>query len=120
MELQFCFGRFAVREERLASEGRLKYRGTACIRLEFLHFPWNEPREPNQKNLKKCCEKGQCDRLMQNHIPAVIDVLQASKVEAERLLTNTKNPHPELRFPAGDTDFWQRERSYHRRKDGGR
>ena len=100
---------FADREERLATEGRLKYRGTARIGLEVLHFKWNEPREPNEKSLEKlknCFEKGQCDRLTRNHIPAVIDqshlddVLQASKVSAERLLTNT-DPHPELKFPAG-------------------
>lgn len=102
--------RFADREERLATEGRLKYRGTARIGLEILHFPWSEPREPNQKSLeklKKCFEKGQCDRLTQNHIPAVIDqsqlddVLDASQVSAARLLTNTDSPRPELRFPAG-------------------
>lgn len=99
----------ADREERLATEGRLKYRGTARIGLEVLHFTWNEPREPNEKSLKKlkrCFEKGQCDRLTRNHIPAVIsqsqldDTLRASNVPAERLLINT-DPHPELKFPAG-------------------
>jgi hypothetical protein len=53
--------RFVDREKRLAREGRLKYRGIARIRLKVLYFPWNEPREPNQKSLKrlkKCFEKG--------------------------------------------------------------
>ena len=89
--------RFADREERLATEGREKYRGTARIRLEVLHFPRGEPRELDRKNiekLKKCFEKGQCDRVTRNHIPAVIDqsqlaeVLRDSSVSAERLLNN--------------------------------
>ena len=48
----------------MATEGRLKYRGTARVGLESLHFTWNELREPNQKSLdklRKCFEKGQCD-----------------------------------------------------------
>ncbi|ELR03573.1 hypothetical protein GMDG_06231 [Pseudogymnoascus destructans 20631-21] len=102
--------RYACREERLATEGRLKYRGTARVGLEVLHFTWNEPREPNQKSLdklKKCFEKGQCDRVSRNHIPVVIDqsqlddVLHASQVSAEMLLTNGTDPHPELQFPSG-------------------
>jgi hypothetical protein len=45
--------RFADREERLAAEGREKYLGTARIRLEVLHFPWNQPRELNQEALDR-------------------------------------------------------------------
>ena len=36
---------FVDREEMLAAKGREKYRGTARIRLEVLHFPRNKPRE---------------------------------------------------------------------------
>ncbi|KAH6703055.1 hypothetical protein BKA61DRAFT_660971 [Leptodontidium sp. MPI-SDFR-AT-0119] len=102
--------RFADREERLATEGREKYRGTARIRLEALHFPRGEPWELDRKNiekLKKCFEKGQCDRVTRNHIPAVIDqsqltqALNDSSVSAERLLNNHDSPHPTLKFPAG-------------------
>ncbi len=42
-------------------QGAGSSRGTARVGLEVLHFTWNEPREPNQKNLdklKKCFEKG--------------------------------------------------------------
>ncbi|KAH7330033.1 hypothetical protein BKA65DRAFT_404486, partial [Rhexocercosporidium sp. MPI-PUGE-AT-0058] len=101
--------RFADREERLATEGREKYQGTARIRLEVLHFPQNEPRELDQKNverLKGYFEKGQCHRVGRNHIPAVIDqaqlseALRDSKVSAKTLLNNT-DPHPELKFPVG-------------------
>jgi hypothetical protein len=106
--------RFADREERLAAKGREKYRGTACIRLEVLHFPQNEPRDLDQKNLedlKECFEKGQCDQVMRNHIPAVTDqsqldeVLQDSKISAKRLLNNT-DPHPELKFPVVSQLHW--------------
>lgn len=102
--------RFADREERLATEGREKYRGTARIGLEVLHFPRGEPRELDRKNiekLKRCFEKGQCDRVTRNHIPAVIDqsqlaeVLRDSNVSAEMLLNNDDSPHPTLKFPAG-------------------
>lgn len=101
--------RFADREERLAAEGREKYRGTARIKLEVLHFRRNEPRELDQENLerlKECFKKGQCDRVLRNHLPAVIDqsqldkALRDSKVSAKTLLSNT-DPHPHLEFPAG-------------------
>ena len=101
--------RFADREERLATEGREKYQGTARIKLEVLHFPQNEPRELDRKNverLKGYFKKGQCHRVGRNHIPAVIDqsqlseVLRDSNVSVKTLLSNT-DPHPMLRFPAG-------------------
>ncbi|KAH6675939.1 hypothetical protein B0J14DRAFT_375132 [Halenospora varia] len=106
---QMPSSRFANREERLAAEGREKYRGTARISLEVLHFPRNEPWELDQENierLKKCFEKGQCDRVLRNHIPAVIDqsqldaTLRDSNVSAKRLLNN-QDPHPLLEFPVG-------------------
>ena len=102
--------RFADREEKLAAEGRGKYKGTARVPLEVLHFPWAQPREPNQKSvdtLKRCFEKGQCDRVTRNHVPAVIDqsdldeVLRSSNASAKRLLNNEGSPHPKLTFPAG-------------------
>ncbi|PVH68124.1 hypothetical protein DL98DRAFT_475067, partial [Cadophora sp. DSE1049] len=101
--------RFADREERLATEGREKYQGTARIRLDVLHFPQNEPRELDQKNLERLkgyFKNGQCHRAERNHIPAVIDqaqlseVLRDSKVSAKTLLNNT-DPHPMLKFPVG-------------------
>ncbi|KAG9241126.1 hypothetical protein BJ878DRAFT_558879 [Calycina marina] len=101
--------RFADREERLATEGREKYQGTARIKLEVLHFPQNEPRELDRKNverLKGYFKKGQCHRVGRNHIPAVIDqsqlseVLRDSNVSVKTLLSNT-DPHAMLRFPAG-------------------
>ncbi|KAH6672612.1 hypothetical protein B0J14DRAFT_77575 [Halenospora varia] len=103
--------RFADREERLAAEGREKYRGTARIMLEVLYFPRNEPRELDQKNLeslKRCFRKGQCDRVIRNHPPVVIDqsqldeALQDSKVSAKRLLNNTR-PSPQARIPSRNT-----------------
>jgi len=102
--------RYADREGRLAAEGREKYRGTARIALDVLYFPWDQPREASQKSLnklKECFQKGQCDRVTRNHIPAVIDqsdlheVLRCSNISAKRLLNNEGGPHPELTFPVG-------------------
>ena len=100
---------FADQEEKLATEGRQKYRGTARIWLEALHFPRDESRHLDLKKverLKACFKNGQCDRILRNHIPAVIDqpqldtVLRDSSVSAENLLSN-KDPHPFLKFPQG-------------------
>jgi hypothetical protein len=103
--------RFLDQEKRLAAERQIKYKGTARIRLEVLHFQWNEPRELNQKNLerlKKCFQTEGCHRLeWENHIPAIIDESQlddamvASDISAERLLSNLSDDYPELKFPAG-------------------
>jgi hypothetical protein len=118
---------FVDREERLATEGREKYQGTARIRLEVLHFPQNKPRELNQKNLERLkgyFEKGQIDRVERNHILAVIDqsqlseALRDSKVSAQTLLNNT-GPYPVLKSQSepnsntstGDTVLKQHGRS---------
>jgi hypothetical protein len=102
--------RFLDQERRLAVERRIKYKGTARIRLDVLHFQWNEPRELNQKNLerlKKCFRTEGCRRLeLENHIPATIkesqldEVIVASGISADALLSNLNNDYPELKFPA--------------------
>jgi hypothetical protein len=101
--------RLLDQERRLAVERRIKYKGTARIRLDVLHFQWNEPRELNQKNLerlKKCFRTEGCRRLeLENHIPATIkesqldEVIVASGISADALLSNL-NDYPELKFPA--------------------
>jgi hypothetical protein len=98
--------RFSEQELRLEAERCVKYRGTACVRLEVLHF---EPRELSRKNVKRLKEVFQRDKIRRleprNHIPAVVDqsdldnAIQASEISAESLLTNPDNDPPMLRFP---------------------
>jgi hypothetical protein len=100
---------FSVQELRLQAERYIKYKGTARVRLEYLHFEWNEPRELNRKNverLKKIFRTENIRRLEPgNHIPAVVDqtdldaAIQASELSAENLLGNPDNDPPVLRFP---------------------
>jgi hypothetical protein len=90
--------RISLQDQDLATERRLKYRGTATIRLETLHFPCDAARELNRKNverLKKCFRTEGCRRLeLENHIPATInesrlqEALTASGVGASELMTN--------------------------------
>ena len=62
---------------RLEAERRVKYRGTACIKLEALHFQRGESRELDKGHveyLKQCFKKEGCRPLeVSHHIPAVID-----------------------------------------------
>lgn len=98
---------FLEYEKRLAEERTSKYRGTASIRLETLHFPSKDVRELDEKNVDRLIElfqkEGGCRRLEpQNHIPALVNpqqleaALQASGVSTERLLADS---YPELNFP---------------------
>ncbi|KAH9204899.1 hypothetical protein DL95DRAFT_106948 [Leptodontidium sp. 2 PMI_412] len=73
---------FSERELRLEAERNVKYRGTARVRLEALHFQWNEPRELSRKNVERLKEifggdKRSCENIRlldpRNHIPAVIE-----------------------------------------------
>ena len=103
--------RISDQDQRLAAERRSKYRGTAKIRLEFLHFPGNEPRDLNRKNverLKGCFRTEGCRRLeLENHIPAIIDesqlrdALRASAVSANELLSQLNEGNIELKFATG-------------------
>lgn len=103
------------RELRLEAERNVKYRGTARVRLDTLHFQWNEPRELSRKNVERLKEifggdKGCCENVRRldprNHIPAVIEqsdldtAILTSKVSLEGLLSNPDNP-PVLKFAAG-------------------
>jgi len=63
-------------ELRVQAEKKVKFKGTACIRLEWLHFPGNQPRELKRKNVERLKSNFQkkCDRLpIKNHIPALIE-----------------------------------------------
>jgi len=91
---------------RLDAEKRVKYKGTARIKLKWLHFQWDEPRELDTKNVErlKSTFSKDCRRLdIHNHVPAVINqkdldtALNESGISAENLLGNS---YPELVFPA--------------------
>ncbi|ETN44455.1 uncharacterized protein HMPREF1541_10636 [Cyphellophora europaea CBS 101466] len=101
---------FFEQERRLQAERYIKYRGTARVRLEHMHFEWNETRELNRKNVQRLREVFRTENVRRleprNHIPAVVDqaeldsALQLSKCSAETLLSNTNAEPPELKFPA--------------------
>jgi len=102
--------RYQKEELRLEAEKRVKYKGTARIKLEWLHFRWNEPRELDSKNVERLKSnfRRDCRRLdIHNHIPALINqqdlnaATQASEVSAQSLLSNPQGGYPELNFPTG-------------------
>jgi hypothetical protein len=101
--------RFLEQERRQEAERSIKYRGTASIKLDVLHFPCEESREPDENNVERLRNlfrgEGGCRRLdLRNHIPAVISqpqleaVIEASKTSAERLLEDGRDDYPELDF----------------------
>jgi hypothetical protein len=60
-------------ETALEAERRIKFTGTARIKLEYLDFLSNGPRE-NVERLKSCFQREGCYRLeRQYHVPAVIN-----------------------------------------------
>ena len=69
--------RFSEQELRLEAERCVKYRGTARVRLEVLHFQWNEPRELNRKNVERLKEIFRIENVRRleprNYIPAIVD-----------------------------------------------
>ena len=97
-------------ESKIEGEKRIKYKGTARIRLKWLHFQWNQPRELDSKNVErlKADFRKDCRRLEEsNHIPAVINQpsLDAAEVRsgvsARQLGKYLQGRYPELVFPAG-------------------
>jgi len=104
--------RFLEEERRQEAERGIKYRGTASIKLDVLHFPREESREPDKKNVERLRDlfrgEGGCRRLdLRNHIPAVISqarleaAIVASGTSAARLLEDARDSYPELDFPPG-------------------
>ena len=69
--------RQSQQELRLQAERYIKYRGTARVRLEYLHFEWDEPRELNRKNVERLKEIFRIENVRRleprNHIPALVD-----------------------------------------------
>lgn len=97
-------------EFRLETQKKVKYKGTARIKLEWLHFHEIELRDLDIKNVErlKSVFRKECRRLdINHHIPALIDQQQldasilASGVLPATLLSYPPNSYPELVFPAG-------------------
>jgi len=97
-------------ELRFEAEKKEKYKGTACIRLEWLHFGSAEARELDIKNVDRLKQnfRKDCDRLnAKNHILAVISkrdldtAIQISGITEEALLTDAQSSYPELAFWVG-------------------
>ena len=94
-------------EVRLEAEKRLKFKGTARIRLEQLHFPWNDAKEINEKNvdqLKKIFQKHGCRKVeMRHRVPALIDLdaaIAAAGISPRTLVSPpSADAYPELVFP---------------------
>jgi hypothetical protein len=66
------YSMYSERQQALAEEKRVKYRGSASVKLEVLHFHC-EPDPQNIQRLKKLFKKSGCDRAdVRNHVPVII------------------------------------------------
>jgi hypothetical protein len=95
--LEMRRARFLEQKRRQEAERSIKYRGTARIKLDALHFLCEESREPD-KNIVERLKilfhgEGGCRRLdLRNHIPAFISqpqleaAIEAIEISTERLL----------------------------------
>ena len=99
--------RIEEQDRQLEAERRVKYRGTARIGLEWLHFHSEKRRELDRRNVErlKTIIRKDCRRLdVHNHIQALVEqehldvALRISRVERGDLLSH---PPPELVFPPG-------------------
>ena len=97
-------------EENLERERRIKYKGSARIRLEHFDFSKDEPGVLDKsvvKNLVSIFEgKGCLHQDSRYHVPAVIDreqldlAIHSSGISSGLLLGNVQTEAPELRFPS--------------------
>ena len=96
----------------LEADKKIKYRGTARIRLQWLYFQSNELRKIDIENIKRLKVNlvKDCRRInIRNHVPAIInqsdldDAIIASGLTSATLLSdsNERDYYLELKFPAG-------------------
>jgi hypothetical protein len=45
--------RFLKQKRKFATERSIKYRGSASIKIEILHFPYEKSRKPNKKEIER-------------------------------------------------------------------
>ncbi|PYH76418.1 hypothetical protein BO82DRAFT_426169 [Aspergillus uvarum CBS 121591] len=103
---------FTEEEVRLARERRLKYLGTAKVKLNQIQFDPPLPRDLDPKNVSRLREifrKNRCRRLdVDNHVPAVVSrhnldvALRKANISALSQLTNNRDQLPLLDFPTGE------------------
>lgn len=96
--------RSTEQECKLRAERSVKYQGTVRVRLEHLHFEWNEPRELSRKNVERLKEVFRIETVrrleLRNHIPALIDevdldtAIQVSELAADALLSHPNGGPP--------------------------
>lgn len=89
----------------------LVHLGTARVEFHFLHFPWDELRSCDKKNverLRTIFKTEECLRdAAKNFIPALVNrqqldaALEKSNISAELLLDNQGGSVPKLLFPVG-------------------
>ena len=94
-------------ELQLKAKKRRKYQDIARIQLQWLHFLWNEPDEPDMKNverLKQMITQNCCWFNARNHIFKIINendfnnVIQISESFIETLFNSVSNDYPKLVF----------------------
>jgi hypothetical protein len=103
---------FIEREQKIAAERLLQWKGSAQVKIALLRFPGNNEKSrevdvQHTKKLTKLLESENEQNIWQfrNRIPAVVDqhqleeALAASGISAERLM-DTRDC-PELDFPTG-------------------
>jgi hypothetical protein len=102
---------FLKQKRKLARKKKnIKYKETANIKNEALHFLYEKLKKPDKKNIEKLKklfrEQGAVNRLnLRNHILATIDrqilvnILKASEIFAENILTDLRNDYSKLDFP---------------------
>ncbi len=98
-------------EESLQREKRIKYKGSARIRLEHIDFSKDEPEVLDKfivKNLISIFEEKDCfQQDSRHHVLVVIDreqlnlALHTSEISFNLLLGNAQTEWPELRFSFG-------------------
>jgi hypothetical protein len=96
-------------EAKLDAERTRKFKGSARVRLEFLHFPEDPVRKLDKKNVKRLKSSykdggcHQCDR--RNRVNAVLDepnlhnAVQLSRTSLNALLSAGPSEWPQLTFP---------------------
>jgi hypothetical protein len=97
-------------ERKVALDRRAKFRGCACIRLEFLHFEPKHARDADLQEIERLRDefrRGACLRRLgfQPHVDATIDqqdlnrAIRESGTSVEELLKPTNGLPPSLDFP---------------------
>lgn len=92
------------------AERSIKYKGTINIKLNVLHFPYEESKELDKNNVERLKNlfrnKSNCRKLnLWNYIPAVISqaqltaVITAFRTSVARFLDDTYNSYSKLNFP---------------------